>query len=508
MQEQLENLEEEDNGADLDRITEELNGANQGRRNNVPSAASAPVLPPPFPTRRCPKYGNLSHFRATSGSYPFNRRNVVSEHGAQFRIACQEHFEPENIFGYYICYTQESRFYRRHIFPRKINLPIPRSPPQELLNLITNHDPTNALSVQLHTNIRAYDSLFAFASVRANYDPQLASGRDGTIQTWITQHNPFVHTLLRTASEAYANQTVGTIQVVIRAARDMGRRYDVPAHPEVAAMVVENTTDGSVLLYDVDIHDREHGLQQVSSLHPSYTPLHYVLMFSYGNNGWYLGLRSISTATNDDTNVTLLNHCAYMMMIQQGERETYHHHFGRLFQQFLVDNYVRIETAPTIEGPTTQTTNNRATTTTSFSATTTTAITTTSTTSTTTANDTNTTSTTMANTTNEAMEIDSTATSSINNTEQPAVNEITQYQNARYIGPCEAVWCTLGFLVHMHYPTVIRLNLHLPNDQIVYFRGDMDEQELNRAKEAARGTYTNDDQARQYCYHEIPAHYT
>ncbi|KAG2222959.1 hypothetical protein INT45_012937 [Circinella minor] len=102
-QEQLENLEEEDNGAVLDRITEELNSANQGRRNNVPPAASTPVLPPPFPTRRCPKF---------------------SEHGAQFRIACQEHFEPENIFGYNICYTQESRFYRRHIFPR-MNTPCP-----------------------------------------------------------------------------------------------------------------------------------------------------------------------------------------------------------------------------------------------------------------------------------------------------------------------------------------------------------------------------------------------
>ncbi|KAG2215763.1 hypothetical protein INT45_006665 [Circinella minor] len=90
-QEQLENLEEEDNGAVLNRITEELNDANQGRRNNAPSAASTPVLPPPFPTRRCSKCGS-----------------PISEYGAQFRIACQEHFEPENIFGYNICYTQES----------------------------------------------------------------------------------------------------------------------------------------------------------------------------------------------------------------------------------------------------------------------------------------------------------------------------------------------------------------------------------------------------------------
>ncbi|KAG2211413.1 hypothetical protein INT45_006306, partial [Circinella minor] len=189
MQEQLENLEEEDNGAVL-------------------YPASTPVFPPPFPTRRCPKCGSPSYFRATSGNCPFNRQNAVSEHGAQFRIFCQDHFKPENILGYNICYTQQSRFYRRHIFPRmnspcpscgaqmwinerltassltnprfglcclsgKINLPIPRSPPQELLDLITNHNPTNALSVQFHTIIRAYNSLFASAPVCANYDPQL-----------------------------------------------------------------------------------------------------------------------------------------------------------------------------------------------------------------------------------------------------------------------------------------------------------------------------------------------
>lgn len=37
-----------------------------------------------------------------------------------------------------------------------------------------------------------------------------------------------------------------------------------------------------------------------------------------------------------------MQHCAYMLMVRPG---TYLYHFGRLFQQFLVDNYVRIESA-------------------------------------------------------------------------------------------------------------------------------------------------------------------
>ncbi|KAI8150213.1 hypothetical protein BJV82DRAFT_677922, partial [Fennellomyces sp. T-0311] len=64
-------------------------------------------------------------------------------------------------------------------------------------------------------------------------------------------------------------------------------------------------------------------------------------------------------------------------------------------------------------------------------------------------------------------------------------NEVLQFQNARYIGPCEAVWRTLVFNVHMHYPSVSRLDLHLPEEQMVLFQGDMTPAQLRAARDAA-----------------------
>ena len=69
----------------------------------------------------------------------------------------------------------------------------------------------------------------------------------------------------------------------------------------------------------------------------------------------------------------------------------------------------------------------------------------------------------------------------------------------------------------MHYPSVSRLDLHLPEEQIVRFRGDMTPEELQAARDAAAtGTKllaflelcSQDVSARQYLYTEILCHYT
>ena len=65
------------------------------------------------------------------------------------------------------------------------------------------------------------------------------------------------------------------------------------------------------------------------------------------------------------------------------------------------------------------------------------------------------------------------------------IDKVVQYQNARYIRPCEAVWWTLQFRVHMHYPMVMRLDIHLPGKQMVMFRNDMTHHELQLACNAA-----------------------
>ncbi|KAG2216561.1 hypothetical protein INT45_013570 [Circinella minor] len=382
------------------------------------------------PTRVCcPRCGSPEHSRSNNRACPFHTSNVQSEHGAQFQIACTVPFVPEHIFGPNISFTRGNN-YRRHIFPNmnvncpfcnarmridervksssvlnprfgicctqgKIRLPLPRAPPTPLRELLTNHDESNENASDFHTHIRAYNTLFAFASIRANWDRDLANRRNGVstfringtmyhclgslratthaqaqfaqiyfadtqeqlarrtslrsrlnpdtiamLQRVVETHNPFA-TTLQTASEVYRDRPFGSINVVIRAARELGRRYDQQAYPEVAAIVVESAVDGSIMPHDIIINDRTQGIRQISSLHPSYMPLHYVLLFPYGESGWYNGMRC-QTADNQSANVTLLDFCAYMLVVRG---DTFSHHFGRLFQQFVVDNYARIESS-------------------------------------------------------------------------------------------------------------------------------------------------------------------
>ena len=51
-----------------------------------------------------------------------------------------------------------------------------------------------------------------------------------------------------------------------------------------------------------------------------------------------------------------------------------------------------------------------------------------------------------------------------------AINEPNEYLNSRYIGSIEAAWRLLGLKMHDRYPAVLRLTVHLPGGQLVYFQ--------------------------------------
>ncbi|XP_055521948.1 uncharacterized protein LOC129716088 [Leucoraja erinacea] len=90
-------------------------------------------------------------------------------------------------------------------------------------------------------------------------------------------------------------------------------------------------------------------------------------------------------------------------------------------------------------------------------------------------------------------------------------DEIKQYQTGRYIGPSEAGASVLGFLTHERHPPVIRLDVHLPDQQQVFF--DAAQQGMNDG--IARTTLTEfvrlsseDPFARTLLYVDVPRFYT
>ena len=73
--------------------------------------------------------------------------------------------------------------------------------------------------------------------------------------------------------------------------------------------------------------------------HRSYDPLAYPLLFPYGTNGWHLMLHC---SQNCNQKTTLEQYMQYHLAIQS--LTSYLHHGCKLFQQWLTDQYVKIET--------------------------------------------------------------------------------------------------------------------------------------------------------------------
>ena len=101
------------------------------------------------------------------------------------------------------------------------------------------------------------------------------------------------------------------------------------------------------------------------------------------------------------------------------------------------------------------------------------------------------------------------ATIGIRNVES---DEITQYQNGRYICSSEAAWRTLGFPIHERYPPIERLAVHLENGERVIYRAENAREAATmpprKTKLTAFMDLCNADQfASSLLYNEVPRYF-
>jgi hypothetical protein len=75
--------------------------------------------------------------------------------------------------------------------------------------------------------------------------------------------------------------------------------------------------------------------------------------------------------------------------------------------------------------------------------------------------------------------------------QQRQIDEITQYLDARYIAPPEAVWRILNFDIQFRKPAVQRLQVHLKDQQIVVFNPDDGADAVQAAQERSKLTTLN-----------------
>ena len=121
------------------------------------------------------------------------------------------------------------------------------------------------------------------------------------------------------------------------------RRYNFQRTNEVAA-IFSTTADGEIPESYVTIRNKNtKKLQYVSTMDPNVEPWVYPLFYPYGTQGWHRDLERIKRNDNDNNRrVTRLAYTRYKIAIRLNEFNPFI--LGRrLFQQYIVDAYVKIE---------------------------------------------------------------------------------------------------------------------------------------------------------------------
>ena len=133
---------------------------------------------------------------------------------------------------------------------------------------------------------------------------------------------------------------------------DDQRRYNAAAANEIAAVFTsEDGTPPSCLKYEIVIHPRpttdsrgnlrHNELQCIQRMNPNCDPMIYPLLFPYGEQGWRNDIRYVGHGNNRPY-VSPMRFYSYKLQVRNNVFSTLHH--GRkLFHQYIVDAYTKIE---------------------------------------------------------------------------------------------------------------------------------------------------------------------
>jgi hypothetical protein len=138
-------------------------------------------------------------------------------------------------------------------------------------------------------------------------------------------------------------------RIVLQPSAD-SRRYNLPTADEVAAIIPgsgeEEVDQHREIILRLKTPAQGGSLKRISHLNPLYSPLHYVLLFPHGDQGWHTQIPSNPGPEGQIRSkyVSQRRYYAYRFHIRENEPETIFRG-GRLFQQYVVDAWSSIESS-------------------------------------------------------------------------------------------------------------------------------------------------------------------
>nr|CDJ83292.1 uncharacterized protein LOC100903664 [Haemonchus contortus] len=117
------------------------------------------------------------------------------------------------------------------------------------------------------------------------------------------------------------------------------RRYNEPTANEVAVVYVGEEGDVPVE-HNLAVHLRSGGLRNIRVYDAGCDPLSYPILFPRGELGWHPNMRK-NPSERRRTRITQKEYYSNMIAVRAGFNPL--HFCGKLYQQFLVDSYVKVE---------------------------------------------------------------------------------------------------------------------------------------------------------------------
>ncbi|KAK4515822.1 uncharacterized protein ATC70_010779 [Mucor velutinosus] len=189
------------------------------------------------------------------------------------------------------------------------------------------------------------------------------------LQNMMHEVNPFVE-LFKTMEELSVGQPGGiqNIRMVFRSEDSPNpRRCNRPRVPEMGILLFDGDDESSneqPKNRDIVLRLKGSGdnLTRINETNQFFDPLQYVLMFPFGDPGWHIKVKSFdpseteidiaSDSNNDgeDKTITIMQYYSSRLMVRQGQQQGLPknqqislHSFGRLFHQYVVDMYAKME---------------------------------------------------------------------------------------------------------------------------------------------------------------------
>jgi hypothetical protein len=134
--------------------------------------------------------------------------------------------------------------------------------------------------------------------------------------------------------------TPSTVKMFIKRGHD-NRRYNEPRHDEVAAIFV--SSDGAPPPNpDIVIHPKDAPPQEMHYMSCNIDPMTYPIFFPCGEYGWQVNIEHDPRRASAKRHmVTILQFYAHRLAVREAFSPVFYG--GKLFQQYVVDSYLRVE---------------------------------------------------------------------------------------------------------------------------------------------------------------------